>query len=294
MNPNRSRPGSSASERVTFDEIDLTDNERIASVFRPMEALTKGNETDDQALGDERERRGFSRNYRGDMNNPKNQRGMVADDENTSLFITRLPPGLTAAGLLQALVPHGPFGRVWSVNIILPNTEKGQTGVAAKVVMFDRAGAEKLYRFIYGGGLCFYGRLTKLRAIVSWNRIKSPPSDPLGTKSRVLLISGPDDFVDVEKLRSLFGRFFVYQEEEVEVVWERDSKRMIEFRFCCFHAQAEAASVFLGRLKPSTVTVKFGVDPLSVQPTTGGQTQCSAVEDRWAELGRRRRGEPGN
>ncbi|KAK4683124.1 hypothetical protein QC764_122360 [Podospora pseudoanserina] len=293
MNSNRSRPDSRAgraSERVTFDEIALSDDERIATVFHPMKALANRNQADEQALGDERESRGFSRNYRGDMNNPKNQRGMVSDNENTSLFITRLPADVTPAQLLKALAPHGPFGRVWSVHIIPANADKGQTGAAAKLIMFDRAGAEAVYNFIHRGGLSFYNGSTRIRAIVSWNQVKSPPSDPRGTKSRVLIISGPADFVDVKKLRALFSRYFIYQEEEVKLTSHRDSKHEIEFRFCCFHAQAEAASVFLGRLKPSSVCVKFGADPLAQQPPANAQARSSVAKDRWALLGQRRRG----
>ncbi|KAK4197314.1 hypothetical protein QBC40DRAFT_181394 [Triangularia verruculosa] len=305
MNNGRPKPGARTRSAVT-DAPPTADSDTTATpVLRPMDILTQRGAVDDDKEGDRREAKGFSRNYRGDINNPRNKPSAMADDQNVSLFITKLPATLEARELLKALIPHAPFGRVFSVSITPPNIDKGQKGAAAKVVMFSREGTEKLHDFIQRGGLFFDVGFTKETAQVCWNQIKSDPSTHDDDKSRVLIITGSTAVVGIPELRTLFCQNFDYQEEEVTVVRESETKRTVEFRFCSFRSQAEVGSILLRRLYGRDVRVEFGIDPLAVRPisdsghpaaqaTTNTKSQASQrlKEDRWAKLGQWRRGGP--
>jgi hypothetical protein len=92
-------------------------------------------------------------------------------------------------------------------------------------------------------------RSPHLRARVSWNRIRSAEVDTGGTRSRVLLVSGPPAVVNEAFLCRYLDTKLVYQLDEV--IWRGMSKDggrvLLEVRFGSFRCQAEAARMALMR-----------------------------------------------
>ncbi|KAK0707235.1 hypothetical protein B0T21DRAFT_298756 [Apiosordaria backusii] len=246
--------------------------------------------SDEKRLEEEREMLGFSKNYKGDIYNKKNQPPIIPEEDNVSLFITNLPAELAEDELLKGLISHGPFGKVYSVSMVPPDQSKGQTGAAAKLVMFTREAAEKVYGFIAGGGLKFHEKFNTRTAIVTWNQVKHAAYDGQPWKSRVLTITGPKNVIDIESIESALKSNIVYQTEQSRVLWETITTRAIEWRFCSVLAQAEAASLMFRRLDLPGVTVKYGLDPLDVPVAGKTQAAVTKTQDAWEKLGAWRRG----
>ncbi|AEO66648.1 uncharacterized protein THITE_38236 [Thermothielavioides terrestris NRRL 8126] len=189
--------------------------------------------------------KGFSPNYRGDPNLARNQSAMIPDDANCSLFLVGLAPDLTTHELLSGI--RG-VGRVFATHINPPAPERGHAFSAAKVVFFERRGAERFYNKFAATGYST-PRSPHLRARVSWNRIRSAEVDTGGTRSRVLLVSGPPAVVNEAFLCRYLDTKLVYQLDEV--IWRGMSKDggrvLLEVRFGSFRCQAEAARMALMR-----------------------------------------------
>lgn len=88
-----------------------------------------------------------------------------------------------------------------------------------------------------------------LRARVFWNRVRSGEVDTGGSRSRVLLVSGPRAMIDEAFLRAYLDTKLTYQ---IDAVLHRgfssDGERaLLEFRFGSYRCQAEAARMALMR-----------------------------------------------
>jgi hypothetical protein len=108
--------------------------------------------------------------------------------------------------------------------------------------------AERFY-LLYAATGFFTPRSPHIRGRVSWNRIRSAQIDVGGSKSRVLLISGPPAFVNEHFLRQYLDTKMQYQVDEVvhRYVSEDRTRVLLEFRFGSFRCQAEAARMALMR-----------------------------------------------
>ncbi|KAK4035135.1 hypothetical protein C8A01DRAFT_48637 [Parachaetomium inaequale] len=189
--------------------------------------------------------RGFSANYRGDPDLARNQSAAIPDERNCSLFIVGLAPDLTTHELLSGITNTG---RVYATHINPPDPERGHVRSAAKLVFFERAGAERFYARYSTTGYAT-PRNPHLRARVTWNRVRSAEVDAGGNRSRVLLISGPPGVVNERFLYAYLDTKMVYQVDEVFRRGQNDdgSRVLVEFRFGSFRCQAEAARMALMR-----------------------------------------------
>ncbi|KAL2173799.1 uncharacterized protein P884DRAFT_317204 [Thermothelomyces heterothallicus CBS 202.75] len=205
--------------------------------------------------------RGFSPNYRGDPELARNQSATIPPEANCSLFLVGLAPDLTTHELLSGIRNTG---RVYATHINPPDPERGHSHSAAKLIFFERAGAGKsslapkltaalirTERFFSRYSPTGYAtpRNPHLRARVTWNRVRSAEADVNGSRSRVLLVSGPPGIVNQDFLFSYLGTKMVYQVDDVLYHGQNEdgSRVLLEIRFGSFRCQAEAARMALMR-----------------------------------------------
>ncbi|KAK4465208.1 hypothetical protein QBC42DRAFT_261800 [Cladorrhinum samala] len=234
--------------------------------FRPMECRTFRHVTDEEAK--DLLMKGFSPNYKGNPDLDRNRSANIPESENCSLFLVGLAPDLTTHSLLAGV--QG-MGRVFATHINPPEPKNGHHLSAAKLVFFNRTDAGKFCPFSDLFSAFQLQELTKtnaenfynqtkqqgfslpsapqFRAKVFWNRIRSAEEDPTGTKSRVLLISGPPSIVNPVFLTEYFDTKLIYQTDEIieHGRSEDGSRALIEFRFGSYRCQAEAARMSLVR-----------------------------------------------
>ncbi|KAK4126633.1 hypothetical protein N657DRAFT_567567 [Parathielavia appendiculata] len=189
--------------------------------------------------------KGFSPNYRGDPDLARNQSAAIPAEANCSLFIVGLAPDLTPHELLSGIRN---IGRVYATHINPPVPDRGHVFSAAKLVFFERAGAEAFYNAYSTTGYAT-PRHPHLRARVTWNRVRSAEVDKGGRRSRVLLISGPPAIVNQQYLCAYLNTKMVYHVDELihRGVSDDGSRVLLEFRFGSFRCQAEAARMALMR-----------------------------------------------
>lgn len=125
-----------------------------------------------------RRRFGMSLAYRGDPLVKANQSADIDDGDNTSLFLQNLPPTCSYHELLGSIRS---VGKVQSTHITPPG-DKHNTS-CAKVALYTRAAAERLYGKIRAGELVIRGY--KLRCV--WNRVKGM-CDPMNLPNILNLI----------------------------------------------------------------------------------------------------------
>ncbi|KAK3390817.1 hypothetical protein B0H63DRAFT_539275 [Podospora didyma] len=211
---------------------------------------------------------GFSPNYKGNPLLDRNRSAPIPAEHNCSLFIIGLAPDLTTRDLIASI--HN-VGRVYATHINGPEPDKGHMTSAAKVIFFERAAAERFYnRHALSGFIIQNSQGPYYKGRVVWNRIRSAETDVGGRKSRVLLISGPPDFVNETVLRGYFSSKLTYQVEHVGTIdydpaARGGPRRLIEFRFGSYRCQAEAARMALTReMADHGVICEFGHDPCDV------------------------------
>jgi len=204
---------------------------------------------------------GFSSNYKGDISNRANRSADIPEEENASLWIVGLEAGINVSKLLGCIAHLGRTGKIWATVISDAQPEKGHAGSAAKIVFFERVGAERVKNAIEQGRLNqFIGRSVR----ATFNRIRSAPQ-PASECSRVLLVRGPRVLVNREMLDRLFSERFMYQTECVTVIEEGAAMRVLEWRFGSFRSQAQAAGMLLSREYRGIVTWAYGKDPCDME-----------------------------
>ena len=241
---------------------------------------------------------GISQNYFGDPYNKANQSADVPDAENTSVWITNLPPdcdhrmllgAVRGCGKIYACVVNPPTNKVGS-NAKVAHQRPHMTA-AAKVVFFDRAGVNALFSQVAKGEFKVGGFVPR----VCLNRIRSA-ARPYGAQCRVLHIEGPTCIVNTEFLFHYFCTKFTFELEDVLTLGTvsvtthpvSDARNppvtaaanitslpraRQEWRFGSYRCQAEAARQCIYREKYNVhlsefaralwqqVSVHFGVDP---------------------------------
>ncbi|KAK0669281.1 hypothetical protein QBC41DRAFT_224194 [Cercophora samala] len=252
--------------------------------FKPMDAVNQARvlREEDREI---RRLLGYSESYRGNVYNPKNQQHVIPDNENVSLFLTKLPRVYDEKKLVRALMPHGPFDRIYATSVTPPG--EGHNGSSAKIVLFTRSGAESLHKFISSGKLVVDNR----RVHCVWNKIKHAAPGGPNYLSRVVHVSAAPEILDLQKLIKLLDENIVYQLEGTDNTLVTGSRGMnrIEVRFCSFRAQAEVLPLLLSSEVPQA-KVRFGVDPLSVNTKAEELSVDVKMDDKWARLGQFRRG----
>ncbi|RYP46522.1 hypothetical protein DL769_011385 [Monosporascus sp. CRB-8-3] len=220
-----------------------------------------------QLVGLQKRLKGISEGYGGDPFNPANQSADIPDEENTALWMTNLPPNCDHKMLLSAVRD---CGKVYACVVNPPTDAAGgpHMTAAAKLVFFDRAGAENLLRRAHEGRFRVGGCVPRVRL----NRIRSAAREP-GPHSRVLHIEGPPELVNAARLHRFFAARFTFELEDVVAVYRSPQRVRLEWRFGSYRCQAEAARQAIHREKErpdltdaekalwDRVNVHFGVDP---------------------------------
>ncbi|RYO86851.1 hypothetical protein DL766_005679 [Monosporascus sp. MC13-8B] len=220
-----------------------------------------------QMIGLQKKLKGISDGYGGDPFNPANQSADISDEENTALWMTNLPPNCDHKMLLSAVRD---CGKIYACVVNPPTDATGGSHMtaAAKLVFFDRAGAENLLRQAHEGRFKVGGCVPRVRL----NRIKSAAREP-GPHCRVLHIEGPPELVNTACLHRFFAGKFTFELEDVATVYRSPQRVRQEWRFGSYRCQAEAARQSIHREKErfdladaeralwDRVNVHFGVDP---------------------------------
>ncbi|KAL7624199.1 hypothetical protein AAE478_005758 [Parahypoxylon ruwenzoriense] len=194
-------------------------------------------------------------NYKGDHGLPVNRGTHVPDDKNTNLWVVGLPGTITIPKLLSSI--RG-IGRVRSA--VVNEADDTHGTAAAAVSFFLRKDAEKLLRASQNGAFSVEGLAVK----IFWNRNKVE-EDTLTVTSRILLIVGDADVVNVWFLERFFSGKFVYDVDSIVdhgiVVGFGGPVARIEYRFGSARGQAVFAHMALARELEGKLLVAFGEDP---------------------------------
>ncbi|RYO80694.1 hypothetical protein DL764_009863 [Monosporascus ibericus] len=180
-----------------------------AMVLQQRGLLPPNNEDDPdviQARQEVKEKFGISKNYRGNPWVEGNRSADIADDQNVSLFVQKIP------------------------------AEYGHLTCCAKVALYTREAAAKLYDQISIGQIVIRGHRLRCR----WNRVKVAPRGEQWN-SRILLIVGPESEVNREYLDKCFVNNFVYTMDEIVDHGVVNGIARLEYRFASFLCQAQFA-----------------------------------------------------
>ncbi|KAI0181651.1 hypothetical protein GGR52DRAFT_567869 [Hypoxylon sp. FL1284] len=203
-------------------------------------------------------------NYQGDPTLAANTGTHVPEHLNTNVWITNLPLRIDTHELLQH-VAFFKIGRV-RATVINPPWGMNQTS-AASISFFRREHAEKLIALIRGGLVMIRGMIPCAR----WNRNKVMQQNVYNksfVKSRVLLIAGNPEIVNVHALEEFFSRKFIWQTDCVIDHGTVDGVGgpigRIEYRFGSFRNQASFGYNALRRELAGFALVQYGADPCEV------------------------------
>lgn len=214
--------------------------------FHPMDALFE-RAPGDGSLAAIPSERGFSPRYQGNIFNTLNESANIPDSQNCSLLITGLPSQITVKKLLDSIMALGPLGKVSTTTIMRRPEDHFHPSPAARLSMWDRVSAERLFTAIENQKLAISGKTPK----AYWDKIRVPAQSHLPAKmSRVLFISGPSHIVDVEKIYDFLNERMLYQTQRVVVIEESFKDRQIVWVFGSFRAQAQTARMALSRQWP--------------------------------------------
>lgn len=204
----------------------------------------------------EKIQKGFSPNYKGNIRIPRNRSAEIAPEENCSVFVVGLPARLDTHELLSHV--RG-VGRVYATHINTPEPDRGHYTCAAKIIFFERAAAERFYLKCQLRGFIVRGHPAR----VLWNRIRTAEQQDYNwrVKSRVLIVSGPREFVNENALTAYFRTKFEFQVDAVITHTKGTDTALVEYRFGSYRCQAEAAKMALSREHGLLVKTWFGRDP---------------------------------
>jgi hypothetical protein len=214
-------------------------------------------------------------NYRGDLNNPRNQSADIPEEENCATWWRELPAHCTYQMLFDSMRNVGAISHA-HINV----AGGSHNTSAAKVEFMDRASVERLMAQVQARQISVGGRVP----IVTMNRIRVPaqPNEhPTnqgngGHGSRVLVVRGPAGVIRQDLLEALLQagpNKVSYGLERATASVLDDGRHQIEFRFASYIVQAvRARGVFLAqRRNPSlnegdrslweAVSCQFGQDP---------------------------------
>ncbi|KKY38710.1 hypothetical protein UCDDA912_g01240 [Diaporthe ampelina] len=222
-------------------------------------AATKNSARADESDAPSKVALGFSPEYHGDPNLPRNKSANIPDELNCSLFLVNLPPTLSTHRLIAAIHAMGPTGRIYATHINAPEPDRKHYGCAAKVIFFELAAAKAFYRACEERGFTVDG----FNVRVMWNRIKTGQQDHARSTTRVLLVGGKPDFVNPTTLTEYFCTKLQFQIDCIITHSDGlkgDADAVVEYRFGSFRCQAEAAKMALVREHPE-VRCFFHCDP---------------------------------
>ncbi|RDA87436.1 hypothetical protein CP532_2786 [Ophiocordyceps camponoti-leonardi (nom. inval.)] len=196
----------------------------------------------------------FSSRYHGMHTDNNASADHLSPAQNCALWLTNLPCDVGYSELLSSITN---VGRIWCTFINLPDMIRHQTA-AAKVVFSVPEAAQRLLNQSWTKTIVIRDH----RVRVSHNRIKYPANEMHDTRSRVLLITGRDFFVNPDSLRRWFQNRFVFQEDRVIELIKAGGRAVCEYRFGSYRNQAQMGVKALEMDRPDGFEkVEYGDDP---------------------------------
>ena len=148
----------------------------------------------------------------------------LGDSDNTALFVTCIPPFITAAGILDKITT----GKVVSLNIAPPTAI---IPFQTATVVFNKTAAAKRFfdRIKSGAGVSLDGR--RLKVVYSKYGFRGNRFDYM---SRVIDIEGPEELMTVDFWKTWFETLCYVEYESIRYMeMDRPSpgRKSMEFRF---------------------------------------------------------------
>lgn len=184
-------------------------------------------------------------------------------DNNAALWVKNLPPGCTIRQLIRGITSVGPTGRILFSKIVPPFRPTHQW--AAKVVFATREEAQRLRGLAQKGEFIMEGR----RIWADWHRYFSSSFLALEPITRVLIIEGPKNIVNIYNLDRMFQKELKKVDTEEVIMNELPTgadgvrRRSIVWRFGSWYDQAETAVQQLEAKYPG-IEVRYGLDPCAL------------------------------
>lgn len=165
----------------------------------------------------------FRPGYRGDVTLRDNRPNATTSDNNCALWLTGLPAGTTESDLEAALLalPGPPVGGIWTMSVVPPDPKSGHQDAAANISFTRVVAATRLLEHIqdpWHRGFFVGGQRVKGK----WNRNRVAPQPPWHRprRSRVLVITGPRDFVNVASLHDWLSRYVAFVTTGIDVRYD--------------------------------------------------------------------------
>ncbi|KAF3765751.1 hypothetical protein M406DRAFT_68169 [Cryphonectria parasitica EP155] len=199
-------------------------------------------------------------------------------DQTTALSIINIPPSTTVRDLIRSIMSVGPTGRILFARLYeTPSSSSPTPAKTAKVAFATRAEAQRLFVIAHQG--LFQVQGATVRAF--WSSELWTSLECAGPISRVLIIQGPREVVNQNRLRQYFQNRLRRCDTEHFVFTELNNEPEREggggnggasghvqaiWRFGSWFDQAEMAVECLKRDFPLLVTVRYGYDPCCCSP----------------------------
>jgi len=118
--------------------------------FKPMDMIVHGESQHNHAYdAQEKLVRGFSHKYKGNISNHRNQLADIPINRSTHIMVTNLRPGITTEkDLLDCLCDYTPLGKVALVWVLPWGPGYKHPTAAARLQMFTREQAERVFSII--------------------------------------------------------------------------------------------------------------------------------------------------
>lgn len=198
-------------------------------------------------------------NYQGDYAKAMSRNSAVDPDQNTSLWVTGLPPNVSHRTLLVSI--HD-IGQIYSCVINKPGVgPHGQTlnFAAAKLEFFTRQQAERMYEFGRSGRWKVLGGVIRN---VRWNDHACEGWTQEG--SRCIKITGPAELMHQDYWKWYLGQKIQYDIETIIEGEPRNGVMTTEWRFGSFRCQACFVYEMILRELADVFEVEFVPDPCSL------------------------------
>ncbi|KAK2608488.1 hypothetical protein QQS21_002950 [Conoideocrella luteorostrata] len=218
----------------------------------------------------------FSPRYHG-MHTESNASVEYLDaNQNCALWLTNLPPNIRERELLGAIRK---IGRVFATYINYPDGHKHSTS-AAKIVFFTPEAAQKL---LSQSTLIQPMVIRGFRVKVAHNRIKYGKNSMDNGESRVLIITGYEEFVNEQSLTQYFAARFQFQIDQVQTLIKHKKRAVVEYKFGSYRCQSQMGMKALLVDRPEGLQmVEYGADPCEVG---SDMTSFRVAADRIQGLG---------
>ncbi|KAI0509386.1 hypothetical protein F5B22DRAFT_658138 [Xylaria bambusicola] len=185
----------------------------------------------------------------------------IPEEQNTSVWITNLPPTCTYAELLLSVRHAGHTGKIFATVIHPPRGNHATS--AAKIVFFDVEGKTRLLSYAASGAFSVSGFLPNV--IPNRNRTAARLPSP---ESRVLFISGPAEVVNWDFLCAEFQKLCSFDLEYIRQRVDNSTGRVtMEWAFASYRRQAER--VYEAVRHARYMEIRWGQDPCDLLGAQG-------------------------